>query len=70
MGVSLRGVIGNGTQSIAWQINEESYRLQLEKEGGAPHTNIGAQVYYGSLHDILSYPCEVCTVTPPSLPRS
>ncbi|KAH6905166.1 histone deacetylase domain-containing protein [Coprinopsis sp. MPI-PUGE-AT-0042] len=49
---------GNGTQSIAWQVNEESYRLQLEKEGGAPNTNTGPQIYYGSIHDILSYPCE------------
>jgi hypothetical protein len=52
---------GNGTQSIVWQINEETYRLTLESE----HANAndsqkpGLQIYYGSLHDILSYPCEV-----------
>ncbi|KAF8157895.1 histone deacetylase domain-containing protein [Crassisporium funariophilum] len=49
---------GNGTQSIAWQINEETYRQTLESEGGAPESKIGPQIYYGSIHDILSYPCE------------
>ncbi|RDB14887.1 Histone deacetylase HOS3, partial [Hypsizygus marmoreus] len=50
---------GNGTQSIAWQINEETYRQTLEVEAGAPTPpKPGLQVYYGSVHDILSYPCE------------
>ncbi|KAJ8514275.1 hypothetical protein ONZ45_g8169 [Pleurotus djamor] len=49
---------GNGTQSIVWQINEETYRQTLESEGGVAPTKIGPKVYYGSLHDILSYPCE------------
>ncbi|KAI0715688.1 Arginase/deacetylase [Cerioporus squamosus] len=49
---------GNGTQAIAWQINEETYRRQLEAESGAPGGKPGLQVYYGSIHDILSYPCE------------
>ncbi|RDX53444.1 Arginase/deacetylase [Lentinus brumalis] len=49
---------GNGTQAIAWQINEETYRKQLEAESGAPAGKPGLQVYYGSIHDILSYPCE------------
>ncbi|KAJ6585574.1 histone deacetylase complex protein [Mycena capillaripes] len=49
---------GNGTQSIAWQMNEETYRQTLETEGGAPPTKKGPRVYYGSIHDILSYPCE------------
>ncbi|VDC05529.1 unnamed protein product [Peniophora sp. CBMAI 1063] len=50
---------GNGTQSIIWQINEEAYRLKLEREGGAPvDDKPSMQVYYGSVHDILSYPCE------------
>ncbi|KAF7348121.1 Histone deacetylase HOS3 [Mycena sanguinolenta] len=48
----------NGTQSIAWQINEETYRQTLESEAGAPVSQTGPQVYYGSIHDILSYPCE------------
>ncbi|KAI0372304.1 Arginase/deacetylase [Pilatotrama ljubarskyi] len=49
---------GNGTQAIAWGINEETYRRQLEAEHGAPATKPGLQIYYGSIHDILSYPCE------------
>ncbi|KAJ6487251.1 Arginase/deacetylase [Mycena vitilis] len=49
---------GNGTQSIVWQMNEETYRQTLETEGGAPSSKKGPQVYYGSIHDILSYPCE------------
>ncbi|KAK0493350.1 histone deacetylase complex protein [Armillaria luteobubalina] len=49
---------GNGTQSIVWQINEESYRKTLESEGGAPDIKPGPRIYYGSIHDILSYPCE------------
>ncbi|KAF7300517.1 hypothetical protein HMN09_00936200 [Mycena chlorophos] len=49
---------GNGTQSISWQINEETYRQTLESEGGAPSSKRGPQVYYSSIHDILSYPCE------------
>jgi hypothetical protein len=52
---------GNGTQSIAWQINEESYRKTLED--GYPQIKPSGkqdlQVYYGSLHDVLSFPCEV-----------
>ncbi|KAI0055135.1 histone deacetylase complex protein [Artomyces pyxidatus] len=49
---------GNGTQSIVWQINEETYRTKLENEAGAPPNKAGLQMYYGSVHDILSYPCE------------
>ncbi|KAJ7160264.1 Arginase/deacetylase [Mycena filopes] len=49
---------GNGTQSIAWQMNEETYRQTLESEAGAPDSKKGPQVSYGSIHDILSYPCE------------
>ena len=49
---------GNGTQSIIWQINEETYRVKLEESHGRPPGKPGLQVYYGSLHDILSYPCE------------
>lgn len=52
-----RTLTGNGTQAIAWQINEETYRKKLEADAGAPHEP-GLQVYYGSIHDILSYPCE------------
>ncbi|KAF8234390.1 Arginase/deacetylase [Tricholoma matsutake] len=52
---------GNGTQSIVWQINEDTYRQTLEAEAGegaASFTKPGLQVYYGSIHDILSFPCE------------
>ncbi|KAI9510610.1 Arginase/deacetylase [Russula earlei] len=48
---------GNGTQSIVWQINEEAYQSRLAAEVGAP-PKPGLQVYYGSVHDILSFPCE------------
>lgn len=44
-----------------WQINEETHLKSLETEGSqidSPHTQDGFQIYYGSLHDILSYPCE------------
>ncbi|PCH39800.1 Arginase/deacetylase [Wolfiporia cocos MD-104 SS10] len=49
---------GNGTQSIAWRINEETYRKNIEEAHGAPPGKPGLQMFYGSLHDILSYPCE------------
>ncbi|QRV92794.1 histone deacetylase family protein [Ceratobasidium sp. AG-Ba] len=58
---------GNGTQSIAWKINAETHRKSLEadarREAGVPEseedgTENGLQIFYGSLHDILSYPCE------------
>ncbi len=58
LSATLTGFQGNGTQAIAWQINEETYRKQLEAESGAPAGKPGLQVYYGSIHDILSYPCE------------
>jgi hypothetical protein len=51
---------GNGTQSIVWQINEETYQAKLATEAGGPHKP-GLQAYYGSVHDILSFPCEVTT---------
>jgi histone deacetylase HOS3 len=51
---------GNGTQSIVWQINEETYRQRLEDEFNPnASAKTGLQVFYGSIHDILSYPCEV-----------
>ncbi|CAL1712270.1 unnamed protein product [Somion occarium] len=49
---------GNGTQSIVWQINEESYRNTIEASNGSQAAKIGPQIFYGSLHDVLSYPCE------------
>lgn len=85
---------GNGTQKIAWKINEDARRLDAErdaklsalrkqaqlaaspaKQRGGSSSRAGArrfdfdaeaaklppralQVYYSSLHDIESYPCE------------
>ncbi|KIY53532.1 Arginase/deacetylase [Fistulina hepatica ATCC 64428] len=49
---------GNGTQALVWQINEETYRLALEAEAGTSAPRPGLQMFYGSLHDIMSYPCE------------
>lgn len=51
---------GNGTQAIVWQINEETHRKTLETEySELEPEKPGLTVYYGSIHDILSYPCEV-----------
>jgi acetoin utilization deacetylase AcuC-like enzyme len=52
-------ILGNGTQSIVWQINEEFYRRTLQSENEESVTAEGPQIFYGSIHDILSYPCEV-----------
>ncbi|XP_006462944.1 hypothetical protein AGABI2DRAFT_179518 [Agaricus bisporus var. bisporus H97] len=50
---------GNGTQSIVWSINEETYRQTLEAEAGAPEQSRNRlRIYYGSIHDVLSFPCE------------
>ncbi|EIN12906.1 Arginase/deacetylase [Punctularia strigosozonata HHB-11173 SS5] len=60
---------GNGTQSIVWQINEETYRKSQELEAQRRFAEsaendiklpdaAGLQVFYGSIHDVLSYPCE------------
>ncbi|KAF8581554.1 Arginase/deacetylase [Ramaria rubella] len=56
---------GNGTQSIAWDINAEAHRqlqTQLETENSAELSTLPSspplQIYYGSLHDPMSYPCE------------
>ncbi|KAF8755109.1 histone deacetylase [Rhizoctonia solani] len=54
---------GNGTQSITWKLNAETHRKRLEAEarfaaGISEAQPEGLQIYYGSLHDILSYPCE------------
>jgi acetoin utilization deacetylase AcuC-like enzyme len=61
--IPISPMTGNGTQAIAWQINEETYRKTLETEYSesetAPPETPGLKIYYGSIHDILSYPCEV-----------
>ncbi|THG97089.1 hypothetical protein EW026_g4841 [Hermanssonia centrifuga] len=38
---------GNGTQAITWEINHDTHMDQA-----------GMRIFYGSIHDILSYPCE------------
>ncbi|KAK4055262.1 histone deacetylase [Microbotryomycetes sp. JL201] len=62
---------GNGTQEIAWRINAEANDALLKmsatprktspKKAGSDHLQTvpqSLQVFYGSLHDIYSYPCE------------
>lgn len=53
---------GNGTQAIAWSINAETASQEEEFEGrtdvGEEPLKSGLKVFYGSLHDILSFPCE------------
>jgi histone deacetylase HOS3 len=43
--------LGNGTQSIAMKMNELAYN----SSSAAP------RMFYGSVHDIMSYPYEVCS---------
>lgn len=43
-------------------MNEETYRQTLQhdcSESDVPPMESGLQVYFGSLHDVLAYPCEV-----------
>ncbi|KAG1735207.1 arginase deacetylase [Suillus lakei] len=54
---------GKSTVSIVWQINEETYRQTLESEQSPSEPNAlpatpGPQIFYGSIHDVLSFPCE------------
>ncbi|KZT60610.1 Arginase/deacetylase [Calocera cornea HHB12733] len=49
---------GNGTQAIAWAINAETNKRAESEEQAGPDAKPGLQIYYGSIHDILSYPCE------------
>ncbi|KAL5488081.1 HOS3 [Sanghuangporus weigelae] len=49
---------GNGTQSLAWQINEETYRQRLETKADSQGISAGLEIFYGSIHDVLSFPCE------------
>ena len=55
---------GNGTQSIVWSINAETSRQEDESSArvaaGQDPLPSGLKVYYASLHDILSFPCEAC----------
>lgn len=67
---SLTSRIGNGTQSIAWKINAQTRRESLERtarraagQDQPGSDEEGLQIYYGSLHDVLSYPCEVSSTS-------
>lgn len=45
---------GNGTQDIAWRINQEANRAAKSSlKPATPHRDL--QIFYGSLHDIYSY---------------
>jgi histone deacetylase HOS3 len=54
---------GNGTQAITWSINAETMRQEEESmaclTSGQAAPPSGLKVYYSSIHDILSFPCEV-----------
>jgi histone deacetylase HOS3 len=58
---------GNGTQSIVWSINADTDRREDESKArvsaGLEPLPSGLRVYYASLHDIHSFPCEVCRLT-------
>ncbi|KDQ15129.1 hypothetical protein BOTBODRAFT_109192 [Botryobasidium botryosum FD-172 SS1] len=58
---------GNGTQALAWSINADTDRKDLEEDAraaagsslGQPESaKRGLKIYFGSLHDINSFPCE------------
>ncbi|KAM0793404.1 hypothetical protein ACM66B_000856 [Microbotryomycetes sp. NB124-2] len=62
---------GNGTQEIAWRINSEANQALLRLTSSprkaspkkatsdqGPAAPPSLQIFYGSLHDIYSYPCE------------
>ncbi|KAJ7884316.1 hypothetical protein B0H14DRAFT_2240059, partial [Mycena olivaceomarginata] len=50
---------GNVAQSLVWEVNEMTYRQTLETEGGPPAAQTSLKMYYGSIHDAVSYPCEL-----------
>ncbi|CED82375.1 Histone deacetylase complex, catalytic component HDA1 [Phaffia rhodozyma] len=51
---------GNGTQDIIYRINAETHLEELLVAGGKPPSSTarGLKFFYGSLHDIESFPCE------------
>lgn len=64
---------GNGTQALVMPLNAAAYAEDLALEAGKPPTEMRGRNgtrrswkgFYGSVHDIYSYPCEVgCNVEP------
>ena len=52
---------GNGTQDIALRLNSDTHNEELAVDGGKPaatNGKRGLKVFYGSVHDIYSFPCE------------
>ena len=49
---------GDGSQAIAWSINEKTNQLQASRPSSHPSVAPGVRIGYFSLHDINSFPCE------------
>ena len=50
---------GDGSQAIAWSINDKTNQLQqVSRSPRHPSVSTGLQIGYFSLHDINSFPCE------------
>ena len=49
---------GDGSQSIAWTINEKTNLLPPSRSPKHPSLPAGLRIGYFSLHDIYSFPCE------------
>lgn len=50
---------GDGSQAIAWSINDKTNQLQqVSRSPRHPSVSPGLQIGYFSLHDINSFPCE------------
>lgn len=60
---------GNGTQALVMPLNAAANLEDLAMAGGKPRSTMmgrngprrGWKGFYGSVHDIYSYPCEVST---------
>ena len=66
--VCLKRLLGrapyNQEEKIAWSINAATHKQELQNSDNKDNKR-GLKFYYASLHDILSYPCEVRLATPP-----
>lgn len=69
---------GNGTQALVMPLNAAAYAEDLAVEAGKPPSDMrgrsGARrtwkAFYGSVHDIYSYPCEVSKTLVRADPRT